>query len=798
MAILPRYQRTGITTRQPGNIDFADVREQAKLSQSLSQQLDRMSDFAFKKSAEMAVERGQERVREEGAIPTLEAIEQKGGPRGIAERAAVDAANRIAVVEIETLATQDMQTLTLEADKTNMSMPVYQEKMRDINDGYRASLEVVDPVAAGVLGARLQGSSSNYENRYSEVVFKKAKIAWAEKVNTTVTTGAQAIIDTATQPGATEISLQQEANKLFETQIALNVGEKKARKVVDDTLKIAIRQNRVYLFEEAAGIEEKRLLLEQYKAQPLPGVSYETNLGFVTSLGVRLDREISAAQTDSVNNLTEAMEAMALTGTPPSEFEINEDSIKSIFPPEQADEYIQTWAEASEDAENRGALAHMNAGRIESITQGIEAELRDAKASGDAGQIIKAKTRETAWLESVANRNDAIVKDAALFVTNTNENAAGMVENISDQLSTGRIDQAAEGLLLLREVMDVQFDDLGVPQNLRNVMPKQMAAQVVNMIQGIEPDIAAQTFQLINQSLGEYSPKFIEELRAQGLRPEYVQAMYVSNPAVQKELVDISAMEVSSILKGLPDTTKNDVITEMNDILSEYRQAYLDGGGPAANSIYNQQIDTAQKLVFSRLKDGTESKISTAVENALDDLIPEYQQTVVGSGGVGGYVVPMEFSPKEIEDAASSLLSVNALRAMGIEPLDSPLLDDYIDLEVSLESLSTTGRWLNNSTGDGLSLHYSVNGTDLPAGFEVKFSEISQVLASVQEKVLLTIEQVEPGIIEKSVTAISEAASSLFSGDESEISTRDVLNRGYDVPAAKGLRDLLAEQEGSQ
>ena len=160
MAILPRYQRTGITTRQPGNIDFADVREQAKLSQSLSQQLDRMSDFAFKKSAEMAVERGQERVREEGAIPTLEAIEQKGGPRGIAERAAVDAANRIAVVEIETLATQDMQTLTLEADKTNMSMPVYQEKMRDINDGYRASLEVVDPVAAGVLGARLQGSSS--------------------------------------------------------------------------------------------------------------------------------------------------------------------------------------------------------------------------------------------------------------------------------------------------------------------------------------------------------------------------------------------------------------------------------------------------------------------------------------------------------------------------------------------------------------------------------------------------------------------------------------------------------------
>jgi len=730
MAILPRYQRTGITTRQPGNIDFADVREQAKLSQTLSQQLDRMSDFAFKKSAEMAVERGQERVREEGAIPTLQSIEQKGGPRGIAERAAVDAANRIAVVEIETLATQDMQTLTLEADKTNMSMPVYQEKMRDINDGYKASLEVVDPVAAGVLAARLQGSTSSYENRYSEVVFKKAKIAWAENVNTTVTTNAQLMLDSATQPGATEESINAAGKKLYETQITLGVGGKKARKVVDDTLKIAIRQNRVYLFEEAAGIEEKRFLLEQYKAQPLPGVSYETNLGFVTSLEIKLDRKISAAQTDSVNNLTEAMDAMALTGVPPSGFEINEDSIKSIFPPEQADEYIQTWAEASEDAENRGALAHMNAGRIELITQGIEAELRDAEAIGDAGQIKKAKTRETAWLESVAKRNDAIVKDAALFVTNTNKNAAGMVENISDQLSTGRIDQAAEGLLLLREVMDVQFDDLGVPQSLRNVMPKQMAAQVVNMIQGIEPDIAAQTFQLINQSLGEYSPKFIEELRAQGLRPEYVQAMYVSNPAVQKELVDISVMEVSSILEGLPNTTKNDVMIEMNDVLSDYRQAYLAGGDAAkANNIYNQQINTAQKLAFTRLKNGTESEITTAVENALNDLIPEYQQTVIETGGT--YVVPMEFDAEVVRINASKLLSETALNALDIKPLDSPLLPDFADRSVSLASLSSTGKFLNNSTGDGLVLHYDINGALIKTEFEIKFSELSDFVKSI-------------------------------------------------------------------
>ena len=793
MAILPRYQRIGLKTRQPQQMDFAAAREQAKLGQNISQQIDRMSDFAFKQGAQAAEVRGQERVREEGALPTLGALQEAGGPTTIAERAAFDAANRIAVVEIESLAKQDMQNLVREADKNNMPLTTFQASMANIQDGYAASLNVVDPVAAGVLSARLQDSSMTYQGRYSDITFTKAKAAAAERVAQIVTVSQQAILDSATQPGATRESIESAGSKLLADQLELGVKEKNARRVVDQTLKEAVRQNRLYLYDNAADITAKRVLLEEYEKNPLPGYTYEQNRSFNNQLQNNLNVQINRAQQTAVSDLTEAAEAMALTGTPPSGFEFNEDSIREIFPQEQADEYIQSWNDASEDASNRGALAYMSGDMIDSVAIDLERERVAAEVSGDPRQITKATTRAADWAESVAKRNDAIVKDAALFVANTNEAAAGIIEDIGDKLSTGQIEQAASGLLALRDVMGEQLDQLGVPSNRRNVMPKQMAAQVANIIQSIESDVAAETFQAINQSLGDYSPQFIEELRAQGLRPEYVQAMYVSNPAIQKDLIDISKMEVTDILKGLPNTTKNDVISEMNDVLSDYRQAYLAGGGNVANNIYNQQIDTAQKLVFSRLKNGTESEISTAVENALNDLIPEYQQTVVGSGGVGGYVVPMEFSPKEIEDATSSLLSVNALRAMGIEPLDSPLLDDYIDLEVSLESLSTTGRWLNNSTGDGLSLHYNVNGTDLPAGFEVKFSEISQVLASVQEKVLLTIEQVEPDIIEKSVTAISKAATSLSSSDESRISTRNVLNRGYDVPAAKGLRDLLAE-----
>ena len=177
MAILPRYQRIGLQTRQPQQMDFAATREQARLGQTISQQVDRMSDFAFKQAAQAAELRGQERVREEGALPTLQALQEAGGPTTIAERAAFDAANRIAVIEIESLAKQDMQNLVRDADKNNMSMSAFQASMADIQDGYAASMQAVDPVAAGVLSARLGDSAMTYQGRYSDIAFKKAQAA---------------------------------------------------------------------------------------------------------------------------------------------------------------------------------------------------------------------------------------------------------------------------------------------------------------------------------------------------------------------------------------------------------------------------------------------------------------------------------------------------------------------------------------------------------------------------------------------------------------------------------------------
>ena len=230
MAILPRYQRIGLKTRQPQQMDFAAAREQARLGQNISQQLDRMSDFAFKQAAAEAETRGQESVREDGALPTLTALREAGGPTNIEERAAFDAANRIAVVEIESLAKQDYQNLVREADKDDMPMSVFQESMAAIQDGYTASLQEVDPVAAGVLSARLSDSAMTYQGRYSDIATRKATVVAANRVKEITEIRSQEIIDMGLSETFNEEKIELAAGKFVNDLIALGVSEKNAKK----------------------------------------------------------------------------------------------------------------------------------------------------------------------------------------------------------------------------------------------------------------------------------------------------------------------------------------------------------------------------------------------------------------------------------------------------------------------------------------------------------------------------------------------------------------------------------------
>jgi hypothetical protein len=731
MAQLPRYQRLGLQTRQPGNIDFADIREQARYADTLSQQLNRMSDFAFKKASEMAVERGQERVREEGALPTLEAIEEKGGPRGIAERAAVEAANRIAVVEIETLATADMQALTIEADKKNMSMPAYQAALADINDGYKASLSVVDPVAAGVLGARLQGKTSDYQNRYSEIAFRKAKAAMAQRVNDTVSTRSQAIVDGATAPGlgSTESGIELAVTELVQAQIDIGVGEKTANKVAQSTLKVAIKENRIYQFNEAAGINEKRFLLEKYKEKPLPGVSYSENLNFVNRLEANLASEIATGKKETVdyinNNATIAMQ----TGAPSPDFSLDENKIFDLFGEEEGQRVIDSWESTMDLVNNVGSLSDMTAEDALSVLKQLN---EDIKTSDDAQVAI---SRMETFRQAIVDKQTALQDDAAKYVISTNKEVSQSLAEVQESINEGNFALASSELAFVFDQIQTKYEQTGVPEAQRNLMPKEFASSIVTMLDNVDADVATTIFSGIGKDLGDkYANKFITELRNAGLAPEYVRSMYLQdNDKIKLELATVSRMDAKDLKENLPTDTDSKFreIINTDPQLVSYQQAYLNGADSEGLSIVDEQLEVVKKVAMWRMRNGADAK--TAFNSALNDVIPDYKQTV--SDETGTYVVPIGVSQIDVSQNLQLLKQDDALKAAfdiyGFDIPRSVTVPDFVDEAIAFTSLADYGEFVNNSTGDGLELHYDDEGTLLPTGFVIKFKDLGAVVDRV-------------------------------------------------------------------
>ena len=79
----------------------------------------------------------------------------------------------------------------------------------------------------------------------------------------------------------------------------------------------------------------------------------------------------------------------------------------------------------------------------------------------------------------------------------------------------------------------------------------------------------------------------------------------------------------------------------------------------------------------------------------------------------------MQFDPQIIQQNTSLLMNEQILAVLDLDVLDADQYPEFVDKAVAIASLSSTGKFLNNSTADGLSLHYDINGTYLPAGFAV-------------------------------------------------------------------------------
>lgn len=753
---LPKYQKTGIKVRQPSSMDFADAREEARLGRTISSELDRMSEFAFQEGKKLAIQRGEERVRQEGAVPVLTALQQQEGPRTIAEQAAFDAANRIAVVEIETEARSEMRKLVAEADETNMEISLFNDKMSDIQDGYTASLQVVDPIAAGVLNARLQEDNVTYSTKYSEIVTTKAKNAYAEKTTDILTEAAQKVLDLSLTEGATEESIRKAGEDLLQTALLRGTGEKKAQKLVDSTVEAAIRENLFFRFENADILGKQAIIDDLEKIDLYPGMSYEGTINFKDRFRRELNSEINTGKTAFTNELDDAITYYVNTGKVKPGFEIDEDKLTALYLDDQdtLDALLRQWENTQEDAKRYGALSSMPIEKANEVAQQLVDEANSPPEGATGAEVKLLKDRALAFQKALINRQQALREDPALYVTQTNKQAEQLTSTIFKELGQGNINTAAMALSRLNETLNIQYDVMGVPQNDRRLLSKDMAQQMIQSIQAIDDDVEIVILQEIQQGVADLAPRFISELRDNGLAPEYVEAMYIdpNRADLQKTLVELAQTDIGVLKKNITSPEMGtDAVKALKILVEEYKISYLSGGGSQAQIDFDNQFGVAEKLLYKYLSTSNEQP-DTIAERVAGEIFKEYKNVVFNSNA--SFAAPEEFNAQDMEIFSGSLLDPRRLQEMGVQELQVADYPGYISEAVSMAALASNGQWLNNSTGDGIVLHYRTNsGSLLPAKFDngqlvdIKFKDLQNVAINIIQKApLSSFDTTEPKV----------------------------------------------------
>lgn len=340
------------------------------------------------------------------------------------------------------------------------------------------------------------------------------------------------------------------------------------------------------------------------------------------------------------------------------------------------------------------------------------------------------------------NMRNTIADDPISWARQTGAVNVGTVD-----LSAGAIGAEMQGQMdatgMAQRISDAQIAAARYDRPVEHIFGKADAEAIVGQIDLGNFETAIAQISAIQNGLGQYAGVGIRELEQAGLPPELTEALYATSATVQRELVQVAGVEVSALREGLPSTTSNDLNRELQARMENYQTAFLAGGDAGAFQEMNNVIAVAEKLALSRIRTRGVSP-SEAAESVVADLLPPEENWINQRNQL--FIVPREFDSRPIERAASFLVTEDRLRAADIMPLNNPAFSDEADLEVSIGSLADTGVWLNNSTGDGVILHYDINGyyeqVMLRDGnpYEMKFADAPQFEQMMREERMRNME----------------------------------------------------------
>jgi hypothetical protein len=307
--MLPRYERLGVKAAQPAQLDFANFREQSQASQTLSQSLGRMSDFAFGVAEQKFEQVAKQTVSKLGATETLARIQKSGGPTSGFDMVAFQTANRIASAEIQMQSDKDISSLLDTAQKTGMSIANVSSHLADITDGYAATLSTLDPDAAGMLRIRIAEASDQAIQRYGSYVESQAKAAQSARIEAAGDLYAANMMQTALIPGITPETLYTMSQNRMNLLIDAGVKPDKAATWAASALKNAVTEH--------AAFSAMTMPLADLKARamtppdkPLPGLDYTDTLALWSKSSTIYNTRTESLRVDA-STLSDQLQAEA-------------------------------------------------------------------------------------------------------------------------------------------------------------------------------------------------------------------------------------------------------------------------------------------------------------------------------------------------------------------------------------------------------------------------------------------------------------------------------------------------------
>jgi len=192
VARLPRYRPLGAQIPSLPTVDYAGTaRAQARVAQTIGQQLDRMASVAFREAEIQAKIEG----AEYGATnaPSIEQLQQAATPAGreelvpggtgtVYDRAAREAALRVIANDLDTSAREEIANLRLTAASQNMPVADLQNKIDGVINGYAAAVYDISPAAssnfrAGIAAAGNSAAVAHANNMAEQAAEKRERDA---------------------------------------------------------------------------------------------------------------------------------------------------------------------------------------------------------------------------------------------------------------------------------------------------------------------------------------------------------------------------------------------------------------------------------------------------------------------------------------------------------------------------------------------------------------------------------------------------------------------------------------------